>query len=149
MTANQLVALAIVVFVCLVAAGLAARTESIRHGARRLVAAGAFGVFAFWFASESGVRQDHSQVFGVLTAVGMFAAFPKRRRRIRESDRRRAIARFELKTGKKFNPRRHELDHVIPFSRGGNSTADNLEVVEKARNRRKGSRAPGWDPFSW
>jgi hypothetical protein len=46
------------------------------------------------------------------------------------------------KTGKKFNPRKHELDHEIAFSKGGSHTAENPRVLEKKRNRSNGAESP-------
>ncbi|MGH7485578.1 MAG: HNH endonuclease domain-containing protein [bacterium] len=72
---------------------------------------------------------------------------PRRRSRyIRATEKRKAIARYEL-TGKKYNPKKHDLDHDIPFSKGGSSTADNLRVRDRRVNRQKGNRSPWWDIF--
>lgn len=70
---------------------------------------------------------------------------PGRSRYIPASVRRRKIAEHELRTGKKFNPRKHELDHEVAFSKGGSHTEDNLRVVEKSKNRSKGAKSPWWD----
>jgi CRISPR/Cas system Type II protein with McrA/HNH and RuvC-like nuclease domain len=60
-------------------------------------------------------------------------------------NKRIAKAKFELETGEKFNPRKHEYDHEVPFSRGGSHTTDNIRVVDKKLNRSKGNRTPWWD----
>ena len=44
--------------------------------------------------------------------------------------------------GEKFDPKKHHVDHVWPFSRGGSHTADNLRVIEKKKNLRKGAKRP-------
>jgi HNH endonuclease len=87
--------------------------------------------------------------WGIVAGLVMANRLPVRRERyIRASVRREVIARHELRTGKKFNSRTHELDHIIPFSKGGSHTADNLRVVEKAQNRSKGATNPWWDLFA-
>jgi len=64
----------------------------------------------------------------------------KRSRHIPKSTRRAVIAR-DLK-GEKFDPEKHHVDHVWPFSRGGSHTVDNLRVIEKKKNLRKGAKRP-------
>ena len=36
-----------------------------------------------------------------------------------------------------------ELDHIVPYSKGGQHTVDNLRVLCKPCNRRKGASMPG------
>lgn len=54
---------------------------------------------------------------------------------------RRAVIKRDLK-GEKFDSTKHHVDHVWPFSRGGSHTTDNLRVIEKKRNLRKGAKRP-------
>jgi hypothetical protein len=85
---------------------------------------------------------------GLVVGLVLGYRLPRQRKRyIRASVRRRVIARYELRTGKKFNPRTHEIDHTIPFSKGGSHTVDNLCVVDKGQNRSKGATTPWWDLF--
>lgn len=44
--------------------------------------------------------------------------------------------------GEKFDPEKHHIDHVWPFSKGGSHTADNLRVIAKKKNLRKGAKRP-------
>jgi hypothetical protein len=69
---------------------------------------------------------------------------PKHSRYISRRDRRKVIARFE-RSGERYDPKKHEIDHVVPHSRGGMSTADNLKVIAKATNRSKSAKSPWWD----
>jgi len=84
-------------------------------------------------------------VWGWLAGLLVFIGTKPRGRNFSASTKRRARAEFELRTGKKFNSRKHEYDHVVPHSRGGGSTADNIRVVEKKSNRSKGAKSPWWD----
>ena len=46
-------------------------------------------------------------------------------------------------------PKGHEVDHIIPLSRGGLHHQDNLQYLPKKINRKKGNRMvgdPGYDP---
>jgi len=54
---------------------------------------------------------------------------------------RRAVVERDLKS-EKFDPQRHHIDHVWPFARGGSHTVDNLRVVDKTKNLRKGAKPP-------
>jgi len=90
------------------------------------------------------VPKGQAAVIGVIGGVLVVAVSKPRGRRITAKDRRRAIARYELETGKKYNSRKHDLDHEIPFSRGGNNTAENLRVQTRGKNRSRGARRSAW-----
>ncbi len=64
----------------------------------------------------------------------------KRPRSIPKSVRKAVIER-DLK-GEQFDLERHHVDHVWPFSKGGSHTSDNLRVIEKKRNLKKGAKRP-------
>ena len=77
----------------------------------------------------------------VVVAVN-FAKVPKKRpklcaKRIRERDGNRCQY-----TGKLLHPDEGNLDHVLPRSRGGKDTWENLVWSSKAVNARKGNRLP-------
>jgi 5-methylcytosine-specific restriction endonuclease McrA len=71
-----------------------------------------------------------------------YAKVPKKRpklstRSIRERDRNRCQY-----TGRVLRPEEGSLDHVVPRSRGGKNTWDNLVWSSKDVNTRKGNRLP-------
>jgi 5-methylcytosine-specific restriction endonuclease McrA len=77
----------------------------------------------------------------VIVAVN-FAKVPKKRpklcaRTIRERDRNRCQY-----TGKVLQPNEGSLDHVVPRSRGGGDTWENLVWSAKEVNQRKADRLP-------
>ncbi len=121
------------------------RRESIRHRLRRavIVEVTYFGVA--YILVQVGRTPLESLLGGIVVALIVMQRMPVRSRHIPQSVRRKKIAAFELRTGKKFNPRKYELDHEVPFSRGGSHTDDNLRVTEKGKNRSKGSKSPWWD----
>jgi len=85
-----------------------------------------------------------SILFGAL--LGIAAGFvlvraPERSRRIPSYVRRSVIAR-DLK-GASFDPEIHHLDHIVPFSKGGDNSIRNLRVVPKTYNLRRGAKMPG------
>ncbi|GEM_PF-2749937 len=84
----------------------------------------------------------HEQIAAGFVALIVFFRFQgqKRSRYIPKSVRSAVIAR-DLK-GEAFDPAKHHIDHVWPFSRGGSHTTDNLRVIEKKKNLRKGAKRP-------
>jgi hypothetical protein len=91
-------------------------------------------------------RPPLESVFTGLATAFLVALYrPRPSRHFPASVRRSVKAQHELKTGEKFNPKKHELDHTAPYSRLGGNTFDNLSVVEKKRNCSKGSRSAWCD----
>ena len=125
--------------------GLRRRREAIRYRAGRLLVLGAayFGVLAYLL--DKRWNPPEAILVAVVAALIVDLLIPKRSRHISSAARRQAIARFEHQSGRKFNPRIHEIDHIIPFSKGGSSSPDNLHVVTRHENRSKGAKAPWWD----
>ena len=85
---------------------------------------------------------SQEQVIAGIVSVIFLARWQgeKRSRYIPKATRRAVIAR-DLKD-EKFDPEKHHVDHVWPFSRGGSHTTDNLRVIEKKKNLRKGAKRP-------
>ena len=81
--------------------------------------------------------------FGFLSGIAgglLFVRPPKRDRRIPSSVRRAVIAR-DLK-GEHFDSRIHHIDHIVPFSKGGDHSPENLRVLSRSRNLQRGARMP-------
>jgi hypothetical protein len=81
--------------------------------------------------------------FGFLSAIAgglLFVRPPKRDRRIPSAIRRAVIER-DLK-GERFDSRIHHLDHIVPFSKGGDHSMENLRVLSRSRNLQRGARMP-------
>lgn len=70
--------------------------------------------------------------------------YKKPTRYILRSERRRVIEEFEKKTGEKYDPKKYEFDHIVPFSKWGDSKSRNLRIIPKQENRRKGNRNRRW-----
>jgi hypothetical protein len=127
--------------------GIRLRRESIRYTLGRFAGLAFAGWLVISISQQKGWPQENSVVAGVVAAVVVDQFIPKRSRHIRKQERRRAIARFEVETRERYNPKLHDLDHTVPFSKGGSSTADNLRVTTRRKNRSKGAKSPWWDPF--
>ena len=104
-----------------------------------------FGVMAFLVVKGVLVRMhrapQEATLGGCVGATIAVARLPKRSRYVRASVRRRVIAR-DLK-GEPYDSRTHHIDHIWPHARGGSNTADNLRVIPKKDNLKKGARKPG------
>lgn len=121
-----------------------------REGARLLLRNLATAVLVFGLvmliltAARLQIRLQpiQEQVVAGIAAMIVFAKLQgkKRSRYIRKATRRAVIAR-DLK-GEKFDPEKHHIDHVWPFSKGGSNSADNLRIIEKKKNLQKGAKRP-------
>ncbi len=79
----------------------------------------------------------------VALATPIYSAWQwKRSRWIPVAKRRKVIEKWEARTGKQFDPKLYDIDHKVPFAGGGWHTLDNLRVVQRNANRRKGHREP-------
>jgi len=105
-------------------------------------------LFAALMAGLTGFRmQTHllpsqEQIIAGFVALIFFGRFQgKKRSRYISKATRRAVITRDLK-GEEYDPQKHHIDHVWPFSRGGSHTTDNLRVIEKKKNLRKGAKRP-------
>ncbi len=145
MPSNWLTFLLVLVVVYLAVLSVNRRRKAIRYKFRRLIILCLTYLGVVYGVSQAGRQPLEAIVAGVLAGLAVDSFIRPRSRYIPRLERRKVIARFELETGRKFNSRTHEVDHVIPFAQGGGNTADNLRVVARKENRSKGSKAPWWD----
>jgi hypothetical protein len=137
----------VAVVCCVLFLALYPRRKNAAHNLRHYLVVGVFGYIAYRVAQSDPRYLEAAPIIGIAVAIAIYAMRPKRGRSIPKAVRRKTIADWEKKTGKKFNPRKHEIDHVVPFSKGGSHTDDNLRVLEQGRNRSKGAQNPWWDIF--
>jgi hypothetical protein len=118
--------------------------EGVRHFLRALIASVAFGIIGFAIAPELGFpRREQAEAVATIAAVIAFIAMPKRSRYIPAEVRREVVARHRKRTGEAYDPSEHDLDHIVPFSKGGSHSPENLRVVPKKVNRQRGAKMPG------
>lgn len=72
---------------------------------------------------------------------------PPRRSRYIPADVRKAVLRRDLGHERRYDSRRHAIDHRVPYSKGGESTVDNLRVLGRLENARKRDRMPSRQDF--
>lgn len=91
---------------------------------------------------QARLQSSQEQIIAGIVAFVFFSRLQsKKRTRYIPTTTRRAVIERDLK-GEKFDPEKHHIDHVWPFSRGGSHTTDNLRVIEKKKNLRKGAKRP-------
>ena len=88
-------------------------------------------------------QQGVSILVGLVAGYVVFQLFPPRSRHIPAAVKLKVVQEYESQTGKRYNSRKMEIDHRQPFARGGSHTTDNLRLISKAANRRKGKKRPG------
>ena len=79
-----------------------------------------------------------SILFGLTPLYFMRRTAPQRK--LPPHVRRKVIAR-DLK-GKPFDPNLHQIDHIVPLSKGGDTSVENLRVIPKSENLQKGAKMP-------
>lgn len=117
-----------------------------REGARLFLRNLAVGVLAFigcqFVLAGMKVQNNNAVLLSGIVALIVFSrrAAMRRSRYIPKSVRRAVIAR-DLKN-EEYDPAKHHIDHVWPFSKGGSHTTDNLRVVGRKKNLKKGAKRP-------
>ena len=105
-------------------------------------------VFALSMAVLTSVRTrtnlmpSQEQVISGFVALIFFGQQQgrERSRYIPKSVKRAVIAR-DLQD-EEYDSEKHHIDHVWPFARGGSHTRDNLRVIAKKKNLKKGAKRP-------
>lgn len=125
------------------------KQERVRYKIRRTVVALVIYLVAALVLNKQGLPPLEAVAVGLLAGMGcawLLINPPRSDRRIPVAVRREVIARDLTSKGLKWDPAKYHIDHMVPFSRGGDSSPRNLRVIEKQKNMRKGSKMPGfWD----
>lgn len=120
----------------LIVRGLWASRQGLAHELRWMFfSAGAAGL-VFLISAKSELRY----AFALGAFVLVISNMPRRSRSIPGKVKRVILAR-DLK-GDKRRLKDYEYDHTYPFSDGGGHTADNIRLIPKKANRKKGAKRP-------
>jgi hypothetical protein len=92
--------------------------------------------------SKTNLVPSQEQLIAGFIALIFFGRWQARRRsrHIPKSVKRAVIVR-DL-ADEEYDPSKHHIDHVWPFSKGGSHTPDNLRVIAKKKNLQKGAKRP-------
>jgi hypothetical protein len=69
---------------------------------------------------------------------------PHRSRRVPDSVKRYVYERDGGRCRQCYGTTDLEYDHIVPFSQGGNNSANNIRLLCRDCNRRRGGRGGGW-----
>jgi hypothetical protein len=126
------------------------KRQRIRYKIKRsIVALVLYGVAASILIHQ-GLPPVEVILISALAGMGcawLLVSPPRHDRRISAAVRRAVIARDLTSKGLKWDPARHHIDHIVPFSRGGDNSVRNLRVMEKQKNLLKGGKMPGFRDF--
>ena len=125
------------------------KRQMLRFKARRILVYLATIMIGLALIPQYGYSIAEACLFSI--CLGATLAFslirpPSTNRRIPAKIRRQVIAR-DLK-GERFDPNVHDIDHIVPFSKGGDHSLENLRVVHRTENRRRGAKMPTLKDFS-
>lgn len=90
------------------------------------------------------LRYPLIQTLGISMAVGLLPLVlvrrPKQSRYI-PSRVKRAVLERDLR-GERYDSKHHHLDHIVPYSKGGDTSVENLRVLSRKANLQKGAKMP-------
>jgi hypothetical protein len=125
------------------------KQERIRYKVRRTIVGLVVYSMVAWTLIKQGLPVAEAVIVGALVGMGsawLLVKPPREGRRIPKAVRRAVIARDLTSKGLNWNRAKYHIDHIVPFSRGGDNSVRNLRVIEKQKNLRKGGKMPGfWD----
>ena len=131
----------VIVLYCLMAIRLA--RDAVRQAIRLFM--GGFLVGLVYYVARGKAVGNTPQGDGLLFALLALVFVPRRKRSryIPADVKRQVIARDFKGREHEYSPQRHHIDHKWPHSKGGGNTRDNLRILAKEKNLKKGAKKPG------
>jgi hypothetical protein len=138
----------LLLLVAVVAFGYVAKYAILSRGHLRKVACYAFVGFIIGTVLGHSPQMPKGRspyacgVFCGVVAAALVRA-KSRSRHIPARIKREVIARDFKGREDEYDSRKHHIDHKWAFARGGGNTHDNLRVIDKKKNLKKGAKRPG------
>jgi HNH endonuclease len=126
------------------------KKQWIRYKTKRMLVFLIVYVTGVYVLAQQRLPSLEVGVVSALAGLGsswLLVAPPKGGRRIPKDIRRQVIARDLTSKGLDWDPAKYHIDHIVPFSRGGDNSLRNLRVVQKGENLRKGGKMPSFWEF--
>jgi hypothetical protein len=119
------------------------RKAHLRFRVRRATVCLSFYFGGFLLLMGLGYRPVECVAFAFVLgiAAGFFFVPRPNRSRVIPKHVRRAVIERDLK-GVQFDSTIHHIDHIVPYSKGGDHSVANLRVIPKVENLRRGARPP-------
>jgi len=147
---NLVVVIGLTVFLWYGYQVLSRKRQRVQFKIQRLIVAIPCYVVAAMLLTRQNLPPIEVGILSLLAAFGaawLLVKVPKHDRRIPADVRQAVIARDLTSKGLKWDSSKHHIDHVVPFSRGGDNSVRNLRVIAKTQNLRKGKKMPGLRDF--
>lgn len=143
-TLTVFVAGAVVAVVSLYGFNIAMRMrDTIAFKLRRVVVGMSLYILGLIVGENLGWTHLETAGGAFLLSVFALRVVPSpRRSRYIDSQTRRGILSRDLK-GEPFDGRNHHIDHIVPYSKGGDNSPKNLRVIPRTKNLKKGAKMPG------
>jgi len=115
----------------------------VKYKLRRIAVALACYFAGIFILVKMGYSQFEAIAFGFVLAIaaGFLFVRPPSRSRVIPKHIRRIVIERDLK-GMPFDSNIHQIDHIVPYSKGGDHSLSNLRVISKTENLRRGARMP-------
>jgi len=115
----------------------------LKFRVRRFVVNMSFYIGGIVVLIHLGYRPLEALVFGFVLGLAAGFYFVPRpvRSRLIPADIKRAVIERDL-GGIPFDSRIHQIDHIVPYSKGGDHSMANLRVISKTQNLRRGAKMP-------
>jgi hypothetical protein len=124
------------------------KEDRIRFRIRRAVVSlgSCLGGFFIWMKMGHPPLESLVFAFVLGVAAGLFFVPRPDRSRVIPKRLREAVIERDLK-GAKFDATIHHIDHIVPFSKGGDHSMANLRVIPEKDNLSRGARMPKMKDF--